>query len=104
MNTKVFDIRRRETQVLKDCTWHSMSWQLQNQNSINSKPIHSIIFFNISSIECANHLIGPANPPKLHYTTFWRSVARRMYSKHMEATKQQANLDISLLLRTTSAQ
>jgi hypothetical protein len=32
----------------------------------------------------------PAPPPRLHYTTFWKWLTRRIYAKHREAIVQDA--------------
>jgi hypothetical protein len=49
----------------------------------------SIVRFNLGAM--SSHSV-PANapPPRLHYTTFWRSLTRRVYCKQMNETKMKA--------------
>jgi hypothetical protein len=60
----------------------------QNQTYINPKPIHSIIYFELSGLENAHQVPSSAPPPKLHYSTFWRSMTRRVYFKTFYETRQ----------------
>jgi hypothetical protein len=83
-------------QVVYECPDPTMPDQLQIYS--NSKPVRSIILFNITDLENSHQLPSPSPPPKLHYSTFWRSVARRIYYKHLEETKQ-SQLGTRLRLR-----
>jgi hypothetical protein len=43
--------------------------------------VSQIIRFEIFDFRHQYKLPDPAPPPKLHYSTFWRSVTRRIYHK-----------------------
>ena len=79
---------RHEKLRKKESARSSMSIDHQNQPCFDSKPVHAIIFFQISNLEKINQIPSSAPPPKLHYTTFWRSVARRIYNRRFEETRQ----------------
>jgi hypothetical protein len=40
-----------------------------------------MIRFEIFDLHHRNKLSDPVQPPKLHYTTFWRKVTRRIYHR-----------------------
>ncbi len=52
----------------------------------------SYVYFDVSFYdpESSRRLPNPAPPPKLHYSTFWRSVTRRIYQKRAREAKQLA--------------
>ena len=49
----------------------------------------SVIVFNLGKQEPAFSRSCPPPPPRLHYSTFWRSVARRVYHEGMEKLKKE---------------
>jgi hypothetical protein len=51
----------------------------------------SIVRFNLgANLIRGNSVPANAPPPRLHYTTFWRSLTRRVYCKQMNETKMKA--------------
>ena len=68
---------------------------MQSQSALSSV---SVTVFYVHS-QSETRLPSPAPPPKLHYSTFWRSVGKRIYILHMEEVMQSAKA-LSPKLRT----
>ena len=64
-----------------------LSWPCKLYESKAHGP--SVIVFNLGKQEPAASGSCPPPPPRLHYSTFWRSVARRVYHEGMEKLKKE---------------
>ena len=84
-----------------DISWNKppMCFQGQSQTTANDalldetnqfKDSISTVTVTYFHMEPACTLPSPAPPPKLHYSTFWRSVTRRIYQQNKQALKQMA--------------
>ncbi len=64
-----------------------------------TKPASSAVYFyfNIRDHEPSRCLPHPAPPPKLHYSTFWRGVTRRIFRKRLTECMQLARMEIKEL-------
>ena len=82
---------------LGDCSTHELvrteTSMLLEKDALSP---HSIIVFYVNS----KTFPSPAPPPRLHYSTFWRSIARRIYNLHTEAAILTARAMSSKLRNT----
>jgi hypothetical protein len=60
---------------------------------------HTIIDISMYDPEQNRRLPCPAPPPKLHYTTFWKSVTKRIYYKRNEELQQSARKSSPKLMK-----
>ena len=73
-----------------------LSQAIQEDQTANAQKNFANDFFGESSsiifvLEPRSKMIQfPAPPPKLFYTTFWRSITRRMYRHHREMFRRTA--------------
>jgi hypothetical protein len=72
----------------------------QTNDSPSSKSCPTVIIFNTQNFGPFRCLPCPAPPPKLHFSTFWRSLTRRLYFKRVAEMKQAAR-DSRTSLRIT---
>jgi hypothetical protein len=71
----------------------SMNGGRESVKSDGSDPhATAYVHFDLSMYdpESSRRLPNPAPPPKLHYSTFWRSVTRRIYQKRAREAMQLA--------------
>ena len=63
------------------------------------KECFDVFRFNIEPVRLMSPPY-PAPPPRLHYTTWWRSMARKIYAKQILSIKQEAaNAAASIVLQ-----
>ena len=72
----------------KVATWSCLRQKKQYRYAISKKKSQSAPSSVYSQSE--TRLPSPAPPPKSHYSTFWRSVGKRIYILHMEEIMQSA--------------
>jgi hypothetical protein len=64
--------------------WALAEREIDAQLKKDSTAVDQVIVIDFASFEPHQQyrLPIPAPPPRLHFTTFWRSLTRRMYAKH----------------------
>ncbi len=67
------------------------SFDVNNECLKDSNWRPTVIYFHTENFDSTSTLPRPAPPPKQHYSTFWRSVTRRIYRKESEVLKQMGH-------------